>query len=353
MKKLFIIGILVAFLMIAMPSMAEETLTVSAIDNGMTPVSSSALDADTCYQVDASGTFVFGGGLFGDAEWQQRYAPTDVPWTHEQEYWNNIAPTTPELDWLDLLINDASVDWAAKDGAIHTYSETHEYTRYIMGTGNPITFRIADSSNGGTIANIGSYTDNSGSLAVTISEVSPYSEKLTVPLYAGSDSMCQEAIGFVEIYTDGENIYVRYHTDNGWFLSETHFEIGDAFPDDFHVNKGGNPQVGLFRFGDDGLNTQDISYVISKEESGLSALCGAPFYVATHAAVINPGDIIAPAGYNPVVVSNVLGLKGDGAAVLLVKQDPANGLVTDYEAEPRILSELLRYGNGRQRYCLL
>jgi hypothetical protein len=315
-----------------------EDLVIDAQLNGPTPVTSSPLADGTCYKIDASGTFQFGTCLFGDAEYQDRTCPLDV---YNYKYWKNpipigVEPTPPELDWIDLLVNDMSVEWGA-------YNDDHAYSVYQMGDGNALTFRISDSASGGTIDNIGAYGDNSGSLAVTISEVSENTETLVVPLYAGKDSMCTEPIGTVSIYTEGENIYVRYQTTDGWFLEETHFDFGTALTD-FQTLKG-NPQVGLFRFGDDGLNTQDISYVINKADAGIADPC-APFFVATHAAVINPGDIIAPAGYNPVVVSNALGLKGDGTAVLLVKQDPANGLVTDYEALPRELFELYGMGMG-------
>ena len=130
-----------------------EILTVPA--DGTT-VYSSELEAGQWYEIRAEGTYVgwvYGGmNLLADAEWREL---DDHAWI---EY-----PTEEYLH--DLLINDAGPDWLGRNpdilGAVfapHTYSSDHVYIIHLQGEGQPLGFRIQDSS----------YGDNSGSLTVNI-----------------------------------------------------------------------------------------------------------------------------------------------------------------------------------------
>ena len=150
---------------------------------------------------------------------------------------------------------------------------------------------------------------------------------MTAYLYAGKDNLCKNPIGTVEVYHDGSNIYVTYKiTAEGWYIEETHFDFGVA-ESDFPLTKTGNPQVGLFSFGDTNLFTTEKTYVISKEDAGLADLCE-PFFVATHAVVSNPGDIITVAPYAATVVdSSAQGMRKDGTAVLPERSIATNALV--------------------------
>lgn len=63
-------------------------------------------------------------------------------------------------------------------------------------------------------------------------------------LYAGQSI----PVGFVDVTNDDTNIYVKYQLEApGWLIVETHVQVGEVLTD-FHLNKGGNPQVGHFDY---------------------------------------------------------------------------------------------------------
>lgn len=109
--------------------------------------------------IEVSGSYTYApGGRIADAEFA--YNPDDNAWLEE-------LPGVENQEYnLDLLVNEAHYDWlGSADGkrfAPHTYSQNHVYRIYVVGDGEPLSFRIYDSS----------YDWNEGSLTLKISPVS-------------------------------------------------------------------------------------------------------------------------------------------------------------------------------------
>jgi len=128
-----------------------ETIVVSSLTG--TPVEShTVLEEGKQYIIEASGTYTYApGGRIADAEFA--YSPDDDDWLE--------GVTSPEYV-LDLFVNDTPQDWlGSADGQTytpHTYSPDHVYRLEVVGSGNPLAFKIHDSS----------YDWNEGGLTVSI-----------------------------------------------------------------------------------------------------------------------------------------------------------------------------------------
>lgn len=112
------------------------------------------------YLIEASGWYTFApGGRIADAEFS--YNP-------DENAWFELGPGDPAtVDYnLDLLVNESQHDWlGSADGkrfAAHTFSPSHIYRIYVVGDGEPLSFRIHDTS----------YDWNEGSLIVKVTPVS-------------------------------------------------------------------------------------------------------------------------------------------------------------------------------------
>jgi len=100
-------------------------------------------------------------------------------------------------------------------------------------------------------------------------------------LIAGGGNVNSEIdVGEVFIWQDEDNLYVKYVTEDGWYMTETHVHVaGDA--SDIPQTKNGNPQVGKFDYSmDHDPAVDEYMYTIPLDENW-----GDTFYVAAHAVV--------------------------------------------------------------------
>ena len=141
-------------------SASSETLILPATN--IVGVYSSPLTAGQLYEFTVAGTYVYGNApnAIADAEWSNSYN-----WA-EGGIYDSLA-----TDTLDVVINDAAVDWqGTSDGvtyAPHTFSPTHAYIYRYTGTGSRVNFHVADLFPWG-----GDCTgDNSGFLTVNVTPV--------------------------------------------------------------------------------------------------------------------------------------------------------------------------------------
>ncbi len=107
------------------------------------------------------------------------------------------------------------------------------------------------------------------------------------PLIAGQT----DTVGLVTVEFVGDDIVVTYTTDEGWFITETHLHIA-ASEEDLRAqvtNRGGNPQIGNFDYGDDDLYTDEVTYTIPKGDIDPEPSDGC-YYIAAHAVVVGPGE---------------------------------------------------------------
>lgn len=101
-----------------------------------------------------------------------------------------------------------------------------------------------------------------------------------------------KVVGTVEVVIEQDEIIVTYQTDEGWYITETHLHITVDYTG-FPLNRPGNPQIGLFEYGDDHDSKEVIGntvvYTIDRGEiDPLSEFeC---YYIAAHAVVQGIGD---------------------------------------------------------------
>lgn len=103
--------------------------------------------------------------------------------------------------------------------------------------------------------------------------------EVVATLYAGKTI----DVGTVTVGIDNETnyIYVKYETDPGWYIAETHVFVGTK-GSDIPVNKPGNPKIGHFPYStthEYGDGTNVVMYPTIPYEPGQA------FVVATHAVV--------------------------------------------------------------------
>ena len=96
-------------------------------------------------------------------------------------------------------------------------------------------------------------------------------------LIAGQDF--DNPVGTVTVkFDDEDNIVVTYKTDAGWFITETHLHIAEQ-PGLIPTNNGGNPRIGHFDNGEEGLFDSEVSYTIPYDKEWDC------YYIAAHAVV--------------------------------------------------------------------
>jgi len=121
-----------------------------------THVQSQPLLADVQYVIEASGTFYFNG-------------PPPSAWITDAA-WGTWPSPAVWLEFGPLWIDNQIVDWlGTSDGEHfyqHTFSPTHVYRYYMLGTGQPVDFFIYDWP----------YSDNYGSLQVTLTPIPKLNE---------------------------------------------------------------------------------------------------------------------------------------------------------------------------------
>jgi len=102
-----------------------------------------------------------------------------------------------------------------------------------------------------------------------------------IDLVAGQN----QVVGYLEVEVSGTNLLITYNTTGGWYITETHLQVV-AHPSQFFVNPAGNPIIGSFPYGDDNLNTNEISYTVPIPED----LTEGMVYIGAHAVVCTEGS---------------------------------------------------------------
>jgi hypothetical protein len=150
-RNLLILSVLVGLLsgFASLPEIASAEV-LSVCSDG-THVQSQPLTVGVDYTVEATGAY---------------YYYTGQPPKQEDALWYQSNGTDWDTEAPSLWLDHQSVGWlGTTDGSTflaHTYSPTHVYRDYVIGTGQPVDFVIMDSY----------YGDNSGGLQVTITSTS-------------------------------------------------------------------------------------------------------------------------------------------------------------------------------------
>jgi hypothetical protein len=87
-------------------------------------------------------------------------------------------------------------------------------------------------------------------------------------------------VGDVKVWNDGDNLYVKYVTEDGWCLTETHLHVATSLGD--IPQKNGNPPPGQFDYQMEHDCETEYMYTIS-----LTWGCDTELYIAAHAVVEN------------------------------------------------------------------
>jgi hypothetical protein len=99
-------------------------------------------------------------------------------------------------------------------------------------------------------------------------------------------------VGDVEVWHDGDNVYVRFTTEGMWWLSETNVWVGDDI-DNLPTTGSGAPKIGHFPFSmDHDPMVQMYKYTIDLDDAGFDP--GDTLYFATHAVVnkVVSGEVV-------------------------------------------------------------
>lgn len=93
-------------------------------------------------------------------------------------------------------------------------------------------------------------------------------------------------IGTVVVSHDEHYVYIEIILTGGWLLDEVHIALGNTLADIPQTNSG-NPRIGHFPYGDEGLYLDRACYMISREELGWPLHdCNVTKIVAVHASVL-------------------------------------------------------------------
>jgi hypothetical protein len=110
----------------------------------------------------------------------------------------------------------------------------------------------------------------------------------SVSLCAGQNTVA----GTVEVWNDGDNLYVQYNTSGDWKLAVTHLAVacGEIY---IPQNKKGNPKIGHFPYSTyHNPFVAFYTYVIPLDGDDLSACseAGDMVFIAAHSEVVQPID---------------------------------------------------------------
>jgi hypothetical protein len=115
-------------------------------------------------------------------------------------------------------------------------------------------------------------------------------EPLRIELIAGSGNEASAVVvGEVQVWNDGENLYVKYVTDGCWVILETHLQVADCL-DDIPQTKKFNPIPGKFEYYSTELFEDGVIeklYTIPLPEDWEA---GDEFFIAAHAVVVKICD---------------------------------------------------------------
>ena len=89
-------------------------------------------------------------------------------------------------------------------------------------------------------------------------------------------------VGTITTFNDGENLYVKYGTKNGWVLSETHLTVATSLEN--IPQKNGNPTLGNFTYITEHNSITEHLYIINLEENGYTV--NTDLLIAAHADVM-------------------------------------------------------------------
>jgi len=132
--------------------------------------------------------------------------------------------------------------------------------------------------------------------------------------------------GMVNVWDDGENLYVKYIAEDGWLITEAHLAVCNIFD---YTNKKGNPIPGHFpKSMTDSLGVAEYEFPPIPLSDIQVLGCGCSINIAAHAVVKKV--IESAPRYPSSVVSYSQGLRQNGTAVLPERSDPLNALVPDY-----------------------
>lgn len=147
----------------------------SVLPNGQT-ASSSVLVSGRTYLVQATGTYAFApswlpGAGIADAAYSLRASGYNNAST-APEWIDGAVFSSPYQNWLELWINNSAVAWGA-------FNPAHVYTTSVVGAGTALGFSILDDV----------YSDNSGSLTVTLTACVPVATHTLVYVAGGHGSI--------------------------------------------------------------------------------------------------------------------------------------------------------------------
>lgn len=91
-------------------------------------------------------------------------------------------------------------------------------------------------------------------------------------------------VGEVLVWNDGDYLYVKYVTTDGWKLTKTHLHVADSL-EGIPQTKNGNPKPGKFEYKDIHDMETEVLYTIP-----LGWAMGTPLYIAAHALVVDEGS---------------------------------------------------------------
>lgn len=106
------------------------------------------------------------------------------------------------------------------------------------------------------------------------------SDPLVVDLIAGQ----HDVVGTVAIWNEGTNLYVKYQTLPGYYLTEVHTEVEASYENMPLTNKG-SPKIGLFDYIEEDLHTTEKLVQLVLNETWVKV------DVAAHAVVKADGEI--------------------------------------------------------------
>jgi Ca-activated chloride channel family protein len=111
-------------------------------------------------------------------------------------------------------------------------------------------------------------------------DVHPYVADL---IAGGGNAKSAIDVGEVIIYNDEDYLYIKYVTEDGWYMTETHLHVAADSPDGIPQTKKGNPIPGQFDHIDyHNPAVQCVEYMIEWDEDWEP---GTVLYIAAHAVV--------------------------------------------------------------------